>query len=141
MKKTILSLAIITFMAGTISITNGQKPDKKSVEARENLKEAQKDSISEYQKFKKESEIKIKDNEQSITDLKVKHSKMTAKDNANYQEKVSALEAKNNNLKKKLTDYNKDGEQDKWTSFKNEFNHDMNELGKALKDFTVRNKK
>jgi hypothetical protein len=31
--------------------------------------------------------------------------------------------------------------QSDWESFKREFNHDMDELGQALKDLTVDNKK
>jgi hypothetical protein len=46
------------------------------------------------------------------------------------------LAQKNNNLKKELTEYNNEGS-DKWTTFKIEFNRDMDELGKALKDFTI----
>jgi hypothetical protein len=38
----------------------------------------------------------------------------------------------------KLADYQDDG-QSEWISFKNEFNHDMDELGKAFKDLTVQN--
>jgi hypothetical protein len=155
MKKKILFSAIIAFMAVSVSTSFGQEPDKKSEKARENLKEAkkdvveakkdlkeaQKDSVSDYQKFKKESELKIKNNEKSIADLKVKHSKMSEKENAVYQKKVSDLELKNQNLNKKLVGYKNDESQDKWVSFKAEFKHDMDELGKALKDFTVKNKK
>jgi hypothetical protein len=36
----------------------------------QDLKVAQKDSVSEYQKFTKESEIKFKSNEKSISDLR-----------------------------------------------------------------------
>lgn len=59
MKKIILTLVIIPFMAVIVLTSYGQEPDKKSVKARENIKEAQNDSISEYQKFKKKSEEKI----------------------------------------------------------------------------------
>jgi len=48
------------------------------------------------------------------------------------------LKNKNNKLKEKLADYKDDG-QDAWIDFKNEFNHDMDELGKAFKDLTVEN--
>jgi hypothetical protein len=64
MKKIILTMAVTAFMAS--SVLYGQEPDRKSEKARENLKdakqevviakqylkEAQKDSASEYQKFK-----------------------------------------------------------------------------------------
>jgi hypothetical protein len=41
-------------------------------------------------------------------------------------------------LKKKLADYSEDGNE-KWKTFKVEFNHDMSELGKAFSDLTVNN--
>jgi hypothetical protein len=153
MKKLIFTMAAITVMALTIASSFGQEPDKKSQKARENLKEeqkdvvdakqdlkeAQKDSVSDYQSFKKESELKIKDNEKSIADLKVKSSKISEKNQAAYQKKVGELEQKNTKLKNDLANY-QEGTLDKWTSFKTEFNHDINELGKAIKEFTVDNK-
>jgi len=152
MKKSFLTLAVITLMAGTISTSYAQEPDKKSEKARENvsekqkdvveakqeLKKAQKDSVSDYQNFKKESEMKIKENDKSIADLKAKLSKVNAKNKVAYQKDVNGFEQKNANLKKKLDNY-KEGGPSNWAIFKKEFSHDMNELGKSLKDFTVKN--
>lgn len=143
MKKIILTLVVIGFMAGS---SFGQEAHKKSVDAREdlkqsekdlveaklNLKTAQKDSVSEYQIFRDESELKIKENEKSIADLKVRHSDMDDNDKASYQKKLDKLEQKNTKLKKELTEY--DGESE-WASFKTRFNHDLDELGKSLTDF------
>ena len=146
MKKTILTLAIVAFMAGTVSTLSAQTTDKQSDKARENLKdakkelkEAKKDSVSEYQAFKAESNLKIKDNEKRIAELKVKLAKVNAKNKATYNKDVNALEQKNNKLKVKLAEYKENG-QSKWAAFKLEFNHDMTELGTALSDFTVNNK-
>jgi len=50
------------------------------------------------------------------------------------------LRKKNKRLKEKLDSYKNDADSD-WHSFKREFNHDMDELGHSLKDFTVDNKK
>jgi Ni/Co efflux regulator RcnB len=150
MKKLILSIAVVAFMAGTLSTSFGQVPDKQSVKARENLKEerkdvvvakqdlkvAQKDSISEYQKLTKESEIKFKSNEQSVADLRATITKTNSKEMANDQKKVSLLEEKNNNLKKELADYKVLG-QTQFNSFKAEFNSDLAKLAKELKDFKV----
>ena len=94
MKKLFLSIAAVAFMAGTISTSFGQVPDKQSVKARENLKEekkdvvvakqdlkvAQKDSVSEYQKLTKESEIKFKNNEISVSDLRTAIVKTNSKE-------------------------------------------------------------
>jgi hypothetical protein len=155
MKKKVLFSAIIAFMSVSVLTSFGQETDKKSEKARENLKEAkkdvvdakkdlkvaQKDSVSDYQKFKRDSESKIRNNEKTIADLKVKHAKMTDKENVVYQKKVSDLELKNTTMKKKLADYKNDQSQDKWVTFKTEFKHDMDELGKSMKDFTVKNTK
>ena len=154
MKKTILTMAAIAFIAVTASTSYGQNIDKKSDKARENILEgkkdvinakqdltvAQKDSVADYQNFKKESEVKILNNEKSLADLKVKVSKTDLKDKAEYEKNLSALKQKNENLKKRLVDYKLNGET-KWSSFKTGFNNDMDDLEKELKDFTVENKK
>lgn len=150
MKKLFLSVAVVAFMAGTISTSFGQVPDKQSVKARENLKDekkevvvakqelkvAQKDSVSEYQNLTKESEIKFKSNENSITDLRALITKTNSKEMAADQKKVGNLEVKNNNLKKELAEYKVEGTT-KFASFKSEFNRDLDQLAKELKDFKV----
>ena len=150
MKKLFLSLVAIAFLAGTVSTTFAQVPDKESVKARENLKEekkdvvvakqdlkaAQKDSVSEYQKLTKESEIKFKNNEKSIADLRTSIIKSSSKEMATDQKKVSLLEVKNNNLKQELADYKVLG-QTQFNTFKTRFNHDLDQLTKELKDFKI----
>ena len=150
MKKLVLSLAVVAFLAGTISTSFGQVPDKQSVKARENLKEekkdvvvakqdlkvAQKDSVSEYQKLTKESDIKFKSNEKSIADLRAAITKNNSKEQATDQKKVSILEDKNNSLKKELAEYKVLGET-QFTAFKSEYNRDQDQLAKELKDFKI----
>jgi hypothetical protein len=150
MKKLVLSLAVVAFLAGTISTSFGQVPDKQSVKARENLKEekkdvvvakqdlkvAQKDSVSEYQKLTKESEIKFKSNEKCIADLRAAITKNNSKEQATDQKKVSIMEDKNNSLKKELADYKVLGET-QFTAFKTEYNRDQDQLAKELKDFKI----
>ena len=40
-------------------------------------------------------------------------------------------------MKKRMDDYKADGK-DKWEIFKAEFSHDMDDLGKSIKDFTAK---
>jgi len=54
----------------------------------------------------------------------------------NDQKKVSMLEVKNDNLKRELADYKVLG-QTQFNSFKSEFNRDLAQLAKELKDFKV----
>ena len=41
-------------------------------------------------------------------------------------------------MKKKMDDYKAEGKE-QWEAFKTEFSHDMDELGQAFKDLTVKN--
>jgi ABC-type transport system involved in cytochrome bd biosynthesis fused ATPase/permease subunit len=150
MKKLMLSLVAVAFLAGTVSTTFGQVPDKQSVKGRENLKEekkdvvvakqdlkvALKDSTAAYQLLTKESAIKFTSNEKTIADLRATITKGNSKEMVNDQKKVSLLELKNNNLKKELAEYKVDG-QTKFPAFKAEFNRDLEQLSKELKDFKV----
>jgi hypothetical protein len=150
MRKLLLSLTVIAFMAGTVTTSFGQVADQNSVKARENLQEekkdvvvatqdlkvAQQDSITEYQKLTKESDVKFKSNEKSVADLRAAITKSNVKDQATNQKKVSALEQKNTDLKKELAEYKVEG-QTKFATFKSEFNRDLDQLAKELKDFKI----
>jgi len=108
--------------------------------AKSELKEAQKEATAEeWAAFKIESEEKIRINELSIADFKDRMSTSESQFDALYVEKIDKLEKQNKNLKAKIENYEK--RKSNWASFKSEFNHDMEELGKALSDLTVDNKK
>jgi hypothetical protein len=145
MKKTIFTMAAIAFFAVTASTSFGQNIDKKTdktkeVATKQDLKVAQKDSVADYQNFKKESEAKILNNEKSLADSKLKVSKSNLNYKADYEKRLTTLNQKNVDLKKRLADYKQNGET-KWSSFKTGYNNDMVELEKELKSFTVENKK
>ena len=85
MKRSIFTLAVMACAALTISTSYGQEPDKKTEKAKENLQEERIDVVEakqdlnkaqdkDYVSFMKESELQIKKNEESITDLKIKDS-------------------------------------------------------------------
>lgn len=142
MKNAILTLTIAAFIAGTFSTSYGLEPVKNSLKTRENLQETQinmvatkldvkeplKNTISEYQKFMKDSEIKISNHKRCFVDYKALFSKINRKDKTTCQNKVNKLEQKNNSLKNKLDIYRNDKRQDKRTTFKSKFNHDLNKL-------------
>ena len=54
--------------------------------------------------------------------------------------KIAELEQKNADTQKKLNEYKADSKE-KWEMFKSEFNRDMDELGKAFSNMTVKNNK
>jgi predicted RNase H-like nuclease (RuvC/YqgF family) len=151
MKKTIFSLTVIVFMAGTIlsscqssakKVENAedklQNAKNETKEAQSELNKVRNDSITEYQQFKKESEERIIANDKSIAEFKAKLASMKKESRSDYEKVIAGLEQKNSDLKKKLENFKDEG-QENWKSFKNEFNHDMDELGEALKNLTVKN--
>ena len=153
MKKSILTLAIATFVFGTVltsckSNTEKEQAAQESVDsakvaledAREDLDEARRTATAEeWQNFKDSTNAKIEENKAQIAELKLKIKKAGKDIDKSYQRNIDTIEQKNKNLKAKLDSYKNDVDSD-WQSFKSEFNHDMDELGTSLKDFTVDNK-
>lgn len=154
MKKIFFILAVTAFMAGTTlvgckSTTKEEIASQEKVDdAEQNLKDA-KDSLvvarkaataEEWQTFKNQTDSVISYNEAQIADLKMKMQKTGKSVDAKYQKNIDILEQKNKNLKTKIDTYKNDANSD-WQSFKREFNHDIDEIGKAFKDVTVDNKK
>jgi len=146
-------MAVVAFMVGTISTSYGQTRDQKSFSERDNVqqsdrnkadskqdyKEVQRKSDYEFQKFKKESQATIRNNEKKISDIKRKFSKFSSREKAEYQRNLRIVEQKNAKLKRQLSNY-REKQQDKWMSFKRDFNRDLNEVGESLRDFKVENK-
>lgn len=98
------------------------------------------DYNKEYDEFKRETDERTTENDRKIEEYnkKIEGEKKEAK--AAYKEKVAALDQKNKEMKERAHNYKGEGG-DKWESFKREFNHDMDELGNALRDLGRDNKK
>ena len=92
------------------------------------------------QKFALLFEEKISAYEKIIAEFKAKIAKEKKENIAKYEKTIAELEQKAGDMKKKLADVKEEGK-DKWTTFKAEFSHDMDELGHAFKDLTVKNVK
>jgi F0F1-type ATP synthase membrane subunit b/b' len=146
MKKTILTLAVSTLLTGAI-LTSCSSPAEKVENEQKNVEEANKDLdkankeyLADIENYKKEKADKIAANEQSIAEFKTRmeNKKKDAKDD--YKKKIAELEQKNSDMKKKMDDYKAEGKE-KWEEFKAEFTRDMEELGNAFKDLTVKNNK
>ncbi len=95
------------------------------------LEKVKVDSISDYQKFKIDAEMRITENQINISMLKTRKPNETKEVREKYDQKVLAFEKKNEELKSKIR---KSGDTNttRWTSFKHEFNHDMEELSIAI---------
>ncbi len=99
--------------------------------ANENLRQAKLDSAAEYQSFRMQMELKLKENEQKIAELKAK-AKSEKKDiDAAYEAELESLMKKNRELQSRVVTY-KTSYADKWSSFKESFNQEMDEIGKSI---------
>lgn len=146
MKKTIFILAVTTFIAGAI-FTGCQSSEKKVenaqdavAKANENLDEANQKYLADIEAYRKVITDKIDANNKSIAEFKLRINKEKKEAREDYKKRINELEQKNNDIKKKLDDYKAQGKEN-WENFKTEFNHDMDELGQAFQDLTVRNTK
>lgn len=152
-KKTIFALAISTSLIAGISLNSCQSSERKIENAEENVIDAKQDlreirvdsaikaekiaTAEQWKIFKKESDIKISYNDLRIKELKVEMRQAGNTSDANFNKKIDEYELKNKNLKTRMSDYAKS--QSDWETFKLEYNHDLSELGKALKDISVKN--
>ena len=147
MKRLILSIAMVTFIAGTVSVSFGQYVDKQSDKAQEPIKTeknavlvpqqesvvTQIDSIADFQNLTKASDVRFIENEKNIADLKLKNTTMDETKKTAKGKEIDLLEQKNNSLKKELVSYKKEGKTE-WKSFKKQFNSDMDKLTDDLKN-------
>jgi hypothetical protein len=143
MKKTFLALAACSFIIMSGCNTPAQKLEnaQNNVDAaNQDLDEANQEYLADVEKYRKETADRIAENERSINEFnaRVESDKQEAKED--YRKKIMALEQKNSDMKKKMDDYKIEGKEG-WEKFKTEFSHDMDEVGQAFKDLTVKNVK
>lgn len=153
MKKIIFSIPVFLLMTGlfiagcSTPAEKAEKAEGKVDDAKQDLNKAQLDAAAADKKaadaaawnlFKAETELKITNNEARIADIKMQIKKSGKKASLLYSNKIDSLEVHNKNFKARLAGY--DSGQTNWESFKNEFSHDMDRLGDALKSFVVTDK-
>lgn len=123
--------------AARVKVENA-KSDLKDARIEANTLAQKVATAEEWRIFKSESEIKIKANDVRIAELKVQLNKPGKLLDPLYVKRIETLEAQNRGMQNRIIIYEKN--QSDWETFKREFNHDMDELGKALKDVFTDNK-
>jgi len=153
MKKSFLKIAGASLIAA-LFITSCQDSTKKEAEARADVEEARTDlndaktelanarkaaTEQEWQSFKESTNATIDQNEKRINELKAKMNKTGQSMDEQYAKRINELEEKNREIKDKVNTY-KNNASDDWQAFKKEYNSDMDDLGRSLKNFTVDDK-
>jgi preprotein translocase subunit SecF len=148
MTKSILTLTSAALFCGLV-LTNCNTPTEKvdnaeevvidaNIDANNALEKANQEYLKDMENFRIETAEKFASNDKSVIDFntRIVNEKKEAK--ANYQKQITDLEQKSSDMKKRIDDYKAEGKE-KWNIFKTEFNHDMDELGLAFKDLTIKN--
>lgn len=81
--------------------------------------------------FRKESEARIRAYDKSIASLKQKMAQEKAENRVRYEKRISEVEQLNHDVKVKLRAYTKESKV-AWGTFKDEFNRDMDALGRSI---------
>lgn len=146
MKKNILSIAAFAFMTITTFTScknSSEKVDKAKAnvtEAYTDLEKANKEYQADVEGYRNEASRKVEANNKTIAEFKSRIETQKKEAKADYIKKITELEQKNSDIKKKMDDYKDDGKEN-WEKFKTEFNHDMEQLGEAFKNLTKDNTK
>ena len=144
MKKSIFTLAAMSLlMTGAIFTSCNSAAQKEENTTTTEQQEAINDeqvvaTAEEWQEFKTDAEAKIKRNELRIEELTVQMNKPGQVFDDLYKNRILELEQQNKKLQDRIDAYDKSHTD--WEKFKREFNHDMDELGDALKNITVNNR-
>jgi len=143
MKKSIFTLAAMSLLMTGAIFTScnsaAQKEENTTTESQDaNAEEQVVATAEEWQAFKTDAEAKIKNNEIRIEELTVQMNKPGQVFDDLYKNRIEELELQNRELQNRIDAYDKSHTD--WEKFKREFNHDMDELGEALKNITVNNK-
>lgn len=162
MKKILLSLSVIGMIAGGCN-----NSDKKVERAQEEVQDAKKDlaeakqeqahenavatertdmdhsnaEMSDYQKFKADMQAKINENQRQIDTMKVRMANEKKDKKDRFNKRIDKIEKENAELRARIENYPEEKDASKWDAFKREFNHDMDELGAAMKDIVTDNEK
>lgn len=144
MKKSIFVITASALIGASILTSCSTSAEKvenaqdKVSEATLDLETANEEYLVDIENYRKETEAKIAANDKSIAEFNARIENEKDKAKADYKKKIAELEQKNSDIKKKMAEYKAEGKE-KWELFKTEFSRDMDELGKAFKDLTVKN--
>jgi len=145
MKSNIFKTATIIGIL-VMAFTQCKSPDKKIEDAKEDVMEANREleearmDSAEYVNYRDEMEVKLRDYEQKLEEMKADIQSKGKDVQEKYNENLNTLKAKNENLKAKIREYQRDASAS-WDSFKMDFNREMDELGKSISETAEKNMK
>lgn len=138
--KNSISMLMVSFFALSTIFTSCTSPAQKVenaqndvTEAEADLVQAQADYLTDVENYRMQKAEAIAANNQSIEEFNARIEQEKKAASADYKMKISELEQKNSDMKKRLDDYKTDTKE-QWEAFKTEFNRDMDQLVVNLND-------
>jgi signal transduction protein with GAF and PtsI domain len=140
-KLSFSTILIVGILSGCNSTTSKVENAEKDVQKeKEDVVKANENLRLEIENYRKETAAKIDGNDLRIAEVRAQAEKDKTAMKAEVKTQIADLEKKNIELRTKLNDYQSDKQED-WDNFKNELNHDIDELGNSLRDFGKKNMK
>lgn len=136
-------LSILILILAGCSATKAEDVDKAAEEledAKLDLAQANKQYAKEVASYRTAMEADLINNKIRIAKLKEERSDAKEEVLVIRNEKIAAIQKRNDELESRMIQYRGDSKEN-WKEFKREFNHDMDELGKAFKDLGKDNTK
>lgn len=140
MKKSIIAISTITILFAFTALSCDSSPDNMEraqtsvIEAERDVDIAQSEMESEIRVFRQESANDIRENNQTIAEIKEKIETEEGEAKATYETRIADLERNNDNLKRQIDNYSASN-RDHWNTFKQDFSSSMDDLGNSLDDF------
>jgi DNA anti-recombination protein RmuC len=116
-----------------------KKAEEKAAKANEELIQENEAYVKEMEEYRKTTAEQIAANEKSLEEFNTRIAKEKGEAKAEYQKEIEELNKKNSDMKRKMAEFKTDNKTN-WETFKIEFSRDMDELGTAFKNFTVKDK-
>lgn len=140
----LMLLIAVIMTACTVTSDDSEKVDKAATEvqlAKEKLEESNRKYAKEVDSYRVQMQTNINDNKLLILKLKEEKSVGRKEAVAARNAQIDALEKQNEEMEVRMNRFKNVEDKDQWKEFKEEFDHDMDELGKAFKGLSINNVK
>jgi len=145
-KRTIVAGLLVVMLGGTmISCSENEREevgkDMQTLEEQtaEQLERTREELRVQREAFVEQANARIEKNQNDIDDLRMVAATKSADAKVEYEKAIEDLRVENERLKARI-EQNRQATAENWEKFKEEFNHDMNNLGQSVQDLFRDNK-
>lgn len=130
------TLMITTLLAGCDTPAQKVEMTQENVTDSVELERADEAYLADMENYRKETTQKLEVYTKNILAFKAGIENEEQENKADYQNRITALEQQNSELKMKMENF-EEGGKEKWEALKNEIDQGMDEMDRALNDSTL----